>query len=113
MASFSPPPVTPFYLWDPAAGASHGEVAAHAGLVYGVAVHPSGRLAASAGADAVVRLWDPRTGKQLQRLTGHDAAVTDVKFASDGHFLASASADRTVRLWEVLSPPPDEDGDRG
>jgi hypothetical protein len=101
------------HLWDPATGSSHGTLTEHTGLVYSVAVHPSGQLGASAGADAMVRLWDPRTGRQLQRLAGHDAAVTDVKFQPDGRFLASAAADHTVRLWEVVLPLAIEDGGRG
>lgn len=68
-----------------------------------------GRLCATGGQDALVRLWHTRTqdgwphglleGGSSAR--GHAAAVTALRWAGWGPhaLLASASLDRTARLW--------------
>ncbi|MFN3486306.1 MAG: WD40 repeat domain-containing protein [Planctomycetota bacterium] len=68
-----------------------------------MAFSPEGRLLASGGADAMVRLWDPATGKEVRVLPGHGDRVTGVAFSRVGALLASSSSDTTVRLWDVKS----------
>ena len=65
-----------------------------------LAFSPDGRILASAGQDASIKLWDPASGQELQTLRGHSHAVNQVAFAPDGKRLASAAADRTVKLWD-------------
>src|SRR5437879_794342 len=55
-----------------------------------VAFSPDGKVLASAGFDATVRLWRLADGKELHRLEGHPFDVRCVAFAPDGRLLASA-----------------------
>jgi serine/threonine protein kinase len=88
-----------------AVSASRGAPAA-ATSVLGAAVSPNGRLAATGGGDALVRLWDISTGtpRPLATLRGHTDWVPGVAFSPDGAVLASGSVDGTIRLWDVRRP---------
>jgi WD40 repeat protein len=69
----------------------------------GVAFSPDGRLVASVGADAVVRLWDVQTKAEVRGLRGHTDWATAVAFGPDGRRVASAGVDRAVRVFELTS----------
>lgn len=64
-----------------------------------------GRLVATGGQDAAVRVW--RAGRGLAEcgapLEGHSAAVTALRWGGGAALLASASLDRTARLWAPLA----------
>jgi len=72
----------------------------HEGPVNTVAFHPSGRMYASAGSDAAIRICDLATSPAEQDLIGHEGAVRSVAFSPDGSLLASAGDDGVVRLWD-------------
>jgi WD40 repeat protein len=65
-----------------------------------LALSADGRLAATGGADQLVRVLDAATGSELRALAGHRGEVTRITFLPDGR-LASASLDRTIRLWSA------------
>jgi WD40 repeat protein len=67
----------------------------------GLAFSPDGRLLATAGADAVVRVWDVQTKAEVRGLRGHTDWATAVAFSPDGRLLASAGADRAARVFEL------------
>lgn len=68
-----------------------------------VAVHPQGKLVATAGDDHVVYLWDLSTGTIVQRLRAHQDWVHTLAFSPHGKALASAGSDRRVIFWDVAS----------
>ncbi|MBW5481090.1 TIR domain-containing protein [Streptomyces bambusae] len=76
----------------------------HTGPVAGLAVHPGGTLAASAGEDGRIRLWDLSVPGLLVELTslsgGGMYASATVAFSPDGRQLA-VSRPEGVQLWNV------------
>jgi WD40 repeat protein len=71
--------------------------------VFTLAFQPSGKLLATAGEDATIKLWNVATGDEVRTLQGHVWGVRSIAFSPDGKFLASGSGDMTVRLWEVAT----------
>jgi WD40 repeat protein/tetratricopeptide (TPR) repeat protein len=76
------------------------QVVGHAGPVVDLAIHPDGKLFATASLDKSAAVWDLATGKALvEGGLKHDAPVGLVAFSPDGKLLATAAHDGTVRLW--------------
>ena len=72
-----------------------------AGIAWGVAFSPDGKLLAAGGADNVARVWSVDEKKRTGELKGHTAWVLGTSFSADGKFLVTSSADRTAQVWEV------------
>ena len=75
----------------------------HISVVWGVAVTPDGRLAASSSYDDTVRVWEVATGTCLAVLKGHTSTVNGVAMTADGRLAVSGSSDKTMRIWEVAT----------
>ena len=91
-------------LWNVADGQLVRALSGHADVVLAVAVHPSGTILATAGADKQIVLWNPTSGEKLHTLTGHTSWVQSLTWSTTGQKLVSASADKTVRVWEFTAP---------
>jgi WD40 repeat protein len=63
-----------------------------------------GRVIASAGGDAALKLWDAATGRPLGSLLGHAEKIWSISVSPDGSTLATASSDGTVKLWDAQPP---------
>lgn len=73
----------------------------HHPSVTALAVSPDGKLLASAGVDAVIRLWDSQTGREVGTRAGHVGPVLDVVFSEDESVVYSVGMDGTLRLWNL------------
>jgi WD40 repeat protein len=67
----------------------------------GVAFSPDGRLLASVGADAIVRIWDVQTKAEVRGLRGATDWAIAVAFSPDGRMLVSAGVDKVARVFEL------------
>ncbi len=98
-------------LWDVATGQEQatfrGYGEAHVAAadvrpgINSLAFTPDGKILATSGLDASIKLWDVAAKKELHTLTGHSDRVLSIAMAPDGKTLASASEDRSLRIWEI------------
>ncbi len=68
----------------------------------GIAFSPDGRLVATSGDDALVKIWDAGAGYELRSLA-HIAAARAVAFSPDGSRLAAGAFDGTIKIWDAAS----------
>lgn len=73
------------------AGAEVATLKSHAGAVTGLAVHPSGRILASVGADKTICLYDLEIATRVSRAHS-TASLTACAFHPDGHLLAAGTS---------------------
>ena len=88
-------------IWDVATGQETFTFRNHYSGIRGLAIHPEGKLVASAGGDGV-RLWDIATGQESGAIRKDGSPnFFRIAFSPDGKELASTSMDETtVRLWD-------------
>jgi WD40 repeat protein len=89
-------------LWRAANRTLLLSMAAHAGMVWRVALAPEQNLAASASEDGTIKVWEASSGEELTTLEGHTDFVQGVALGANG-LIASGSQDGTVRLWRAPS----------
>lgn len=84
-------------LWQ-VRSSQHGTVQGPVAQPTAIAVNRQGKAAASAAADASIKLWDPASGKPMADLIGHRGMVRALAFAPNGN-LASGGDDARVKVW--------------
>jgi WD40 repeat protein len=82
-------------------------IPAHNYAIYAIALHPNGKIFATASRDKTVKIWDAETLEVLARIDkeqyeGHTASVNVLAWDNDGR-LITAGDDRMVMVWEVES----------
>ena len=77
----------------------------HDGPVTCVAFSPDGRLLASGGSDATVRVWQADDGVEVACHTGHTKAVAAVAFGPDNGIIYSGGESGNLRRWPVAVLP--------
>lgn len=82
-------------------------VAAHDGEVSCAGFTPDGRLLATGGYDATLRLWDLRRQKPLSTLSGHQGLVLGLAISPLGDVLASGGSDNVIKLWDIPADEPE------
>jgi WD40 repeat protein len=73
-----------------------------------VRVSPSGKYAAGAGYDSIVRIWDLGTGRLVnelrpdsQDISFSEGIINSMSYSSCGSALAVSGEDCTVKIWDV------------
>ncbi|KKK27348.1 hypothetical protein P175DRAFT_0507063 [Aspergillus ochraceoroseus IBT 24754] len=72
----------------------------HAGAATGLAVHATGDIVASVGADKSYVLYD-LTANSVIMQNFSDASLLSVKFHPDGHLLAAGGADGQIKIYDI------------
>ena len=85
-------------VWS-ADGSLRTTITGHADCIYGLALSPDGKTAATASYDKLIKLWDLESGKEKKTLKDHTDAIYSLAFTPDGKRLVSGAADRTVKVW--------------
>ncbi len=90
-------------LWDAATKKQiHKWNQVHSGGIWGAALSADGRLLATAGQDAMVRVFDI-TALQVRHELPHPASTNGVAFSHDGKILATGCGDALIRLFDLPS----------
>lgn len=81
------------------------EFKSHAGAATALAVHATGDIVASVGADKSYVLYDLTTSSVITQIFS-DASLLSVKFHPDGHLIAAGGMDGQVKIFDVKSGSP-------
>lgn len=90
-------------VWCESSPRSRLALHGHSGGVMRCVIAPDGRVAASVGADRVVKIWELDSGQCIARFVGHKETITDCTFFAAGRRLVTVSTDCTIRLWNIES----------
>jgi WD40 repeat protein len=86
--------------------ASHQELhnfkGAHQGGIWGMAVSPSGKYAATAGKDTFVRVWNLDSFELVHEIK-HPSETNGLAFTPNGQYLATGCGDSLIRLFDVAT----------
>jgi WD40 repeat protein len=77
----------------------------HPNSIDALAFSPDGKILATGGQDAWIKLWDTATGQEQASLPSK-THVTDLAFSPDGRILAAVNENESVSLWDVSGKSP-------
>ncbi|MDP7050624.1 MAG: c-type cytochrome domain-containing protein [Verrucomicrobiota bacterium] len=100
-ASNAPGQAAEITLWNVDDFAKRLAWRAHDEAVFDLAIAPSGKTLASAGADKQVRFWSLEKGVPLMQIEAHTAPVLSLAYKPDGTLLASGGADKELKIWDT------------
>jgi len=92
--------------WTPGRRESPKVLSGHQGVVHDLAISSRGDLAASGGADGMIRIWDLARWKPLRSIRGDGTSVYCVAFQPGGKMLASGGLEGNVKLWNIEKGSP-------
>ena len=75
----------------------------HEDSVVDIAFSTNGKLLATAGYDATVKIWDVATGDLVQSLTGPADAIEWIQWHKKGSVILGGSSDATAWMWLASS----------
>ncbi|KAF9891790.1 hypothetical protein FE257_003271 [Aspergillus nanangensis] len=81
-------------------GSETASFSSHAGAATALAVHPTGDIVASVGADKSYVLYD-LTSNSVITQTFTDASLVSVNFHPDGHLIAAGGIDGQIKIFDV------------
>jgi WD40 repeat protein len=96
----------PVRLLDTATGKITATLGESKHETFAIAFSPDGKLLASGGADAIVRIWTVGQAAKPVELKGHSDWINGLAFSPNGKLLASGSTDRTVQVWNTADWTP-------
>ncbi|KAE8380890.1 WD40-repeat-containing domain protein [Aspergillus bertholletiae] len=76
------------------------DFSSHAGAATALALHPTGDIVASVGADKSYVLYDLTTNSVITQIFS-DASLLSVKFHPDGHLIAAGGVDGQIKIFDV------------
>lgn len=74
-------------------------IEAHRDTIFGIAISPDGKIAATASADKSVKTWSLADGKPLRNMEGHTSYVLGAAFSPTGDRIATAGDDEAIKVW--------------
>ena len=86
---------------DPAAAKVVKSVEAHRDTIFGIAISPDGKTAATVSADKSAKTWQVADGKAIRSMEGHTSYVLSAAFSPAGDRLATGGDDEVVKVWMV------------
>ncbi|KAE8415826.1 WD40-repeat-containing domain protein [Aspergillus pseudocaelatus] len=81
------------------------DFSSHAGAATALALHPTGDIVASVGADKSYVLYDLATNSVITQIFS-DASLLSVKFHPDGHLIAAGGVDGQIKIFDVKNGSP-------